>query len=180
VLATRAADRTRPVIDASGYGHRVSSADVYDSHDYEQDVEAFTANHAKAADGDPYVNPFDRDGRRPRAMSVPYRGQPYFVSEFGGAWWSEGDDADTSWGYGQRPRSTDDVIARFDGLCSALLDNPGIAGYCYTQLTDVYQEKNGIYTFERGTKLDLDRIRAVQHRPAAIELGDGATDPADR
>ena len=42
-------------------------------------------------------------------------------------------------------------------------------GYCYTQLTDVYQEQNGIYTFDRQSKFDLDRIRAIQQRLAAIE-----------
>lgn len=42
-------------------------------------------------------------------------------------------------------------------------------GYCYTQLTDVFQEQNGIYYFDRSAKLDVDRIRAAQRRPAAIE-----------
>jgi beta-glucuronidase len=42
-------------------------------------------------------------------------------------------------------------------------------GYCYTQLTDVYQEQNGIYTFDRQPKFDLARLRAIQQRPAAIE-----------
>ena len=42
-------------------------------------------------------------------------------------------------------------------------------GYCYTQLTDVYQEQNGIYTFDRRTKFDMERIRSIQQRQAAIE-----------
>ena len=42
-------------------------------------------------------------------------------------------------------------------------------GYCYTQLTDVMQEQNGIYRYDRSTKFDMDRIRRVQARPAAIE-----------
>lgn len=42
-------------------------------------------------------------------------------------------------------------------------------GYCYTQLTDVFQEQNGVYRFDRSLKLDVDRIRAAQLRPAAIE-----------
>ncbi len=43
-------------------------------------------------------------------------------------------------------------------------------GYCYTQLTDVFQEQNGIYRFDRTDKLDVDRIRSAQLRPAAYEL----------
>ena len=42
-------------------------------------------------------------------------------------------------------------------------------GYCYTQLTDVFQEKNGIFNFDRTSKLDVARIRAIQDRTAAIE-----------
>ena len=43
-------------------------------------------------------------------------------------------------------------------------------GYCYTQLTDVYQEQNGIYSFDRSAKFDAARLRAAQARAAAIEL----------
>ena len=50
-----------------------------------------------------------------------------------------------------------------------LLDNPPMFGYCYTQLTDVFQEQNGIYTFDRRAKFDVERIRRAQQRPAAIE-----------
>ena len=58
---------------------------------------------------------------------------------------------------------------RFAGLCAALLDHPWMFGYCYTQLTDVHQEQNGIYAFDRSAKFDLARLRAVQTKMAAIE-----------
>jgi hypothetical protein len=45
-------------------------------------------------------------------------------------------------------------------------------GYCYTQLTDVWPEENGVYTFDRKPKFDNDRLRAVQSRTAAIEAAD--------
>jgi len=50
-----------------------------------------------------------------------------------------------------------------------LLEHPGMFGYCYTQLTDVFQEQNGIFTFDRSAKFDLERLHAVQTRKAAIE-----------
>jgi hypothetical protein len=59
-------------------------------------------------------------------------------------------------------------------LCAVLLDNPHMFSYCYTQLTDVYQEQNGIYGFDRSVKFDMSRIRAAQQRPAAIERVRGA------
>ena len=54
-------------------------------------------------------------------------------------------------------------------MCNTLLDNPAMFGYCYTQLTDVYQEQNGIYTFDRREKFDLKRLNDIQQRQAAIE-----------
>lgn len=162
-LATKLADRTRPVLDASGYAHRVAEADIYDSHLYEQDPAKFAAMMAPLADGRPYAN----EGED---WSLPYGGQPYFCSEFGGIWWNpraaQGDD---SWGYGEAVRSEEELHERFTGLVDVLLDDPLMFGYCYTQLTDVFQEQNGIYSFDRSTKLDVLRIRAAQQRPAAIE-----------
>jgi len=49
------------------------------------------------------------------------------------------------------------------------LDDPLMFGYCYTQLTDVFQEQNGIFRFDRREKYDLARVRAAQQRRAAIE-----------
>jgi hypothetical protein len=80
--ATKLADPHRPVIDASGYSHRVAETDVYDSHSYEQDPAKFATEQAGLADGKPHVNV-----HAGQPMSLPYRGQPYFVSEFGGIWW---------------------------------------------------------------------------------------------
>ncbi|MFJ4812712.1 glycoside hydrolase family 2 protein [Streptomyces longwoodensis] len=171
-LATKQADPTRPVIDASGYAHRVWETDVYDSHCYEQDPAAFAKTMSGLAEGRPYVNAAP-DGR---PWSVPYRGQPYFCSEFGGIWWdpqeaarASGNEADASWGYGERPRTEEEFLTRFEGLTGVLLDDPDMFGYCYTQLTDVFQEQNGLYRFDRSVKLDVERIRRAQTRPAAYE-----------
>ncbi len=69
-LATKALDTTRPVIDASGYAHRVAETDIYDSHSYEQDPVAFAAQVAGLDRDRPYVNA-SPDGR---PWSLPYRG----------------------------------------------------------------------------------------------------------
>jgi beta-galactosidase/beta-glucuronidase len=171
-LATKAMDTSRPVIDASGYSHRVLETDVYDSHNYEQDPAVFRQLMSGLAKGEPFVNAYENGA----AYSQPYRGQPYFVSEFGGIWWDpeaaaeqSGSDRTASWGYGDRVRTEDEFHERFAGLTGALLEDPDMFGYCYTQLTDVFQEQNGVYRFDRGAKLDIARIREAQSRPAAIE-----------
>jgi hypothetical protein len=93
--ATKLADPSRPVLDASGYSHRVRGADVYDSHSYEQDPERFRAEQSGVW---PRARPF-ANRPRPEApdeypfadgeFSLPFAGQPYFVSEYGGIWWNE-------------------------------------------------------------------------------------------
>lgn len=174
-LAAKAMDSTRPVLDASGYSHRVREADVYDSHDYTQQPQEFRQRQSGLAGGNPYVNGpatqhFPDRFKDKHDWSIPYRGQPYFVSEFGGIWWNpDAKEDEDSWGYGDRPRNIQEFYTRFEALCTILLDDPNMFGYCYTQLTDVYQEQNGIYTFDRRTKFDMDRIRAIQQRKAAIE-----------
>ena len=167
-LAAKAMDTSRPVLDASGYAHRVPESDVWDGHDYEQVPEKFRENSAGLAEGKPFVNAWP--GQRP--LGVPYGGQPYFISEFGGIWWnaeSAAKDQDESWGYGARPRSIEEFYDRFEKLCHILLDDVNMFGYCYTQLTDVYQEQNGIVFFDRSEKFDMARLHKIQSRVAAIE-----------
>ena len=175
-LCAKTADKTRPVLDASGYSHRVLETDIYDCHDYEQEPDKFKDNQKGLAQDTPYMNKHYTGGHRP--MNTPYRGQPFFVSEFGGIKWEPVEDENGeqtnrnesgNWGYGKSVRTLEEFYQRFDGLCKVLLDDPNMFGYCYTQLTDVYQEVNGIYFFDRSDKFDIERIRNSQIRPAAIE-----------
>jgi beta-galactosidase/beta-glucuronidase len=170
-LAAKAMDTTRPVLDSSGWAHRVYESDIYDAHDYEQDPGKLAERHARLEVGrEPEgVRHFTEQVRR----NLPYNGQPYFVSEFGGIKWNPqtGTTADrrTSWGYGRAPETLAEFYERFAGQCAALMDQPEMFGYCYTQLTDVFQEQNGVYAFDRSRKFDIEPIRKAQQRPAAME-----------
>lgn len=157
---TRAIDPMRPIIDTSGYVHVVT--DIYDVHNYDQNPETFAKAYEwlTTGEGTLYQN-FPRDEK--------YEGQPYFVSEFGGTYWNIDEDPSAAWGYGQAPKSLEEFYERFEGLINVLLDNPKMCAFCYTQLTDVYQEKNGIYAFDRRVKFDLDRLNKIMSRKAAIE-----------
>ncbi|HBG26039.1 MAG: beta-galactosidase [Planctomycetes bacterium GWF2_41_51] len=180
---TKGYDKTRPVIDVSGFSHRVFETDIYDSHLYVQDPELFSKMMGGLKNSKPFIN--DECGcninsqMTGRTVSLPYRGQPYFVSEFGGIWWNQEaalkaqndtGNRNESWGYGDRSKTIDEFYKRFEGLCSVLLKNPDMFGYCYTQLTDVFQEQNGIYNFDRSLKFDMAKIWAVQQQKAAIEV----------
>ena len=77
-----------------------------------------------------------------------------------------------SWGYGDGPRTEEEFLARYKGLTDVLLDNPKMFGFCYTQLYDVEQEMNGLYTYNRKPKFDMEIIRKINSRKAAIEEGE--------
>jgi beta-galactosidase/beta-glucuronidase len=160
---TKLLDPSRPVIDSSGGWHYVSP-DVYDAHDYDQNPVTFKARFDGLLASPPviYVN---GDAER----NVPYAGQPYFLSEYGGIWWNPGQRGEEAWGYGGRPKSLQEYLDRFKKLTDVLLDNPAVAGLCYTQLTDVEQEVNGLLSFEREPKHDPAYFFKVLQRRAAIE-----------
>ena len=88
------------------------------------------------------------------------------VSEIGGvAWATEG-----GWGYGEAPKKLEEFYTRYQGTIDAMLDNPHLFGFTYTQLTDVEQERNGLYFYDtRKPKFDIDRLHAITSRQAAYE-----------
>lgn len=167
---TRALDPTRPVHDCSGYVH--VDTDIYTTHDYQQDVAKFAACYDA-------IDPSDRSTFRVNFpdLDAGYRGQPYVVDEYGGTWWAseserDGTDREVSWGYGNRPDEIEEVYRRIEGLTEVLTRNPHVAGFCYTQLTDVEQEQNGVYSYDRKPKFDARRLKQAFGRSAACEGGE--------
>jgi len=158
---TRDIDPTRPYLDTSGYVHYDPATDVYDCHDYDQNPVTLAARYAPfAANG---VDAWNNNASDPRSR---YRGQPFFVSEYGGIRLRTAESTG-GWGYGETDLKG--FLARYKGLTNALLDNPNMFGFCYTQLTDVEQEQNGIYFYDRRPKVDPALVKAINARPAAYE-----------
>jgi len=160
---TKRLDPTRLVIDASG-GYHYVSPDVYDSHNYEQNVAQFK----EAFDGLLQTPPVVFVNGEP-ARHVPYAGQPYFVSEYGGIWWNPGQKDEKAWGYGARPKTEEEFLERYRKLTEALLFNPAVAGFCYTQLYDIEQEVNGLYAFDRKPKFNPAIFYRINQQKAAME-----------
>jgi len=166
---TKALDSGRPCIDTSGNFH--VETDIYDIHDYEQDPAVFASHFRELKDGRVWERNDDLATRRyPKRQTFP--GGPMFISEFGGARMSAEKatgDRNKPWGYGENVADVQAFFARFKGLVDALLDHDCIFGFCYTQLTDIEQEENGLYTFDRQPKLDPVQVKPVVSRKAAIE-----------
>ena len=162
---TRALDPTRPINDCSGYVH--VETDIFTVHDYDQNPMTFRQRYASVAPNG--QNVFIRFPE----ISSPYKGQPYSVDEYGGTFWTKehaakppAGNSRNKWGFGKSAEEVEELIGK---LTLILTDHPNIAGYCYTQLTDVEQEVNGIYTYERELKFNAERLKKFFAAPAAIE-----------
>lgn len=165
---TRAIDPSRPVIDTSGWVHG-EETDIYDYHDYIQDGETLRQNleiYASVRPGEPFAKcrmPWMQAWNLKMTVS---KDQPIFLSEFGGVGWIMGGIPENRWGYGGLPESEEAFFERFEGLIRAALAARGVCGFCYTQLTDVEQEINGLYTYDRIPKFPPERIAAILTRRA--------------
>lgn len=176
---TKAIDPTRPVNTVSGGVH--VETDIWSVHTYEQNPQALGSllvNDEKRMFEMPVVPlaPAKRNtgfNERPDynqyAFAV-YDGKiPYIVDEFGGVKWvmperREGNDA-AAWGYGNAPATRQEFLDRISGMVDTILSlDEYIWGYCYTQLTDVEQEQNGLYNYDRTPKFTASELSEIFSR----------------
>lgn len=150
---TKSIDPTRPINDASGDDHILT--DIWSVHNYEQDGSKLAEQLEFKEGKEPYRNSRDK-----KFLAV-YEGQPYMVDEFGGIGWMSAEERKNSWGYGNIPQTPEEFYTRLESQVKALKDAKHVMGFCYTQLTDVEQEKNGIYYYNRTPKLDMKRIKTI-------------------
>ena len=154
---TKAMDNTRPVISNDGWEHTIS--DIITIHDYKQDDELL---YQEYTDKDMKVlnNLEEYNGKhRLFANGYKYEGQPVIMSEYGGI----AINSEEGWGYGKQVKDEKELIERFTKLTKAIKNIPYIIGYCYTQLTDVQQEINGLMDAERNYKIEPSIIRNINN-----------------
>ncbi|MBQ8046875.1 MAG: beta-glucuronidase [Prevotella sp.] len=155
---TRRLDRTRPVVTTSG-GYHAGHTDIYAEHTYVQDPVALYHQLEMKPDGSVYTQFPDK--------SAAWKGEAYMIDEFGGIRWvqqmkaQEVTSEDQFWGYGKDPQSLEEYYQRLEEQVDVILSIPHITGFCYTQIVDVELEKNGIYTYDRERKFDMQRIHRI-------------------
>ena len=174
---TKNLDPTRPVNDVSGGTH--VKTDIWTVHNYEQDPAKLKDIIYK--DGQ-FLKTLIWEQKMP-AMNIGFNGlrenstynypvydgaMPFLIDEVGGIKWVKDQDrqmdnsSTQSWGYGKPPKTMDEFYTRLEGQIDAILSlKDYVWGYCYTQLTDVEQEQNGIYYYDRSSKFDLKRIHSI-------------------
>ncbi len=153
---TRSLDPDRLI--SANDGWRTSGGDVIGIHDYGQSAATLSSRYASAESVrelfgpvGPAIHRLTLDGFDPQSRAL-------VVSELGGITLDE--DAPDAYGYGNAP-TTDAWLEQIRGLCRAVLYSPVISGYCWTQLTDTYQETNGLVRMDRTPKAPLARLRAA-------------------
>jgi beta-galactosidase/beta-glucuronidase len=151
---TKSLDDTRLVISNDGWEH--TKSDLCTIHDYQSDKEKLKKRYASV---ESILNPSTSPANR--FIYVPgyeYGGEPILVTEFGGIAYKKSEWE--GWGY-SGASDDEDFAERYHKVVSAMLESPIIQGFCYTQITDVEQEINGILTYDRKPKIDLEIIRAI-------------------
>lgn len=148
---TKSIDPMRPVVSNDGWSH--TKSDILTIHNYEQDPDVFYALYddiKKLTEGAPNNGQF-----LPYARGYSYEGQPIVMSEFGGTAYVR--DTEKGWGYGRCVKNDEEYVERIGGLIDSLR-KMRISGYCYTQLTDIEQEVNGLLLPDRTPKVGLEKI----------------------
>lgn len=154
---TRSLDSTRPVVSNDGWEH--ARSDLCTIHDYggaASLARRYAARETSVAPAPPTPSPYHEH--------YAYDGEPVLVTEFGGILWG-GPVAGLAYSVTE---DAEEFLRMYKAMVDALLASDIVQGFCYTQLTDVEQEVNGLLTADRRPKVDLARIRAItaQERPA--------------
>ncbi len=153
---TKSLDNTRPVISNDGWEHTIS--DIITIHDYKQEAELLNLLYSN--ENNNIINNLQEYNSKHKlfAKGYKYEGQPIIMSEYGGI----ALDSEEGWGYGKQVRDENEFIERFMSITNVIKNIPYIVGYCYTQLTDVQQEINGLVDENRNEKFSGEIIEKIK------------------
>lgn len=153
---TKSYDKMRPVIANDGWEHTCS--DIISFHNYEQnpeELEKFYQNILGVLNKENRTNYSNL--RRPFVGNHSYKGQPILIDEFMGIGFENKEDK--GWGYGDKVVNQEQFIRRIHDLSKVVQNIPEVNGFCITQITDVYQEINGLYDFDRQEKAPIEEMK---------------------
>jgi hypothetical protein len=157
---TKTLDPTRPVIGNDGW--ESVATDIIGIHDYDDDPERVAMRYGLQT-----VRLFqkERPGGRQLLIGHRHKGQPIMLTEFGGIAFS--DDPDRTWGY-TRTGTQAEFVDRYRKLLQVVRPAQMLAGFCYTQFTDTYQEANGLLYADRTPKFPLEQIALATRGPRSM------------
>ncbi len=148
---TKATDPSRLVSTNDGW-ENLSESDYLAIHDYSSLGKELKGKYNEGTYNDAF-----QTFRRVLANGNDYKGHPVLLSEFGGIMF-EKDQGDGNWGYNSAAKNDDEFFARLKELIDGIYE-ADFQGFCYTQLTDVQQEVNGLLDDEHNPKVDAEKMR---------------------
>jgi hypothetical protein len=153
-----ALDGTRPV--SANDGWETLGGDVLGIHDYAQDAAVLAARFGTRADVEGLIGGRLEHGHLADLQRAGIGDRAVVLSEFGGISLNAGTAGDPTgaWGYGDAG-SAEELLGRYRSAWAAVHASDVLAGACWTQLTDTYQEVNGLLTMDRQPKCDVDELR---------------------
>jgi beta-galactosidase/beta-glucuronidase len=155
---TKTLDPTRPVVGNDGW--ESVATDIIGIHDYDSSPGRILARYGG---GDvPMIFQREQPAGRLLSLAETTNKQPVMISEFGGIAYSR--ELSGTWGY-SRAETPEDLANRYLNLLRAIRAIPFLAGFCYTQFTDTYQETNGLLFADRTPKIPLDSIALATRGP---------------
>ncbi len=156
---TKAFDPMRPVVSNDGWEH--TTTDLLTLHDYEEDGQTFLDRYLEEKDGILGGTLPHNHERLAFAEGFQYTGQPVLLTEYGGIAFTTGNEG---WGYGNKVQSEEDFLHRLEKITDAMKAVPYLCGYCYTQVSDVQQEVNGLFTPDRRAKVSISALRRINDK----------------
>ncbi len=152
---TKSLDTTRLVVSNDGW--ELVATDLCNIHDYEWREEILEKRYSTVENALGDLNT-DYRQRKIYANGYSYSIEPIILSEFGGIAFKKTETE--GWGYSGAV-DEEDFINRLKSVVNPIKKSPILSGFCYTQLTDVMQEINGLLTYDRQPKIDLNKIRKI-------------------
>jgi beta-galactosidase/beta-glucuronidase len=154
---TKTLDPTRPVVGNDGW--ESVATDIVGIHDYDDQPARMARRYGVAEI--PALFKRERPGGRILSLDGTPQDQPIMITEFGGIHYSPDQ---VGWGY-SRAESEEDFARRYLHLMRAIQSLPLLAGFCYTQFADTYQEKNGLMFENRTPKIPTEQIALATRGP---------------
>jgi hypothetical protein len=166
VAATRRLDPTRPVIDNDGWEH-TDVTDIIAIHDYSHTGDRLRHRYAETLQGGPLPPATWTGSRQIFARGSGYHGQPIMLTEVGGFLLLPDvprEQLDTIYRVYDSFNTSDQLLRKYADLMTGIADLTFVTGFCYTQLTDIEQEINGLLTYDRQPKIDPAALAEIHHR----------------
>lgn len=151
---TKSVDGSRLVSTNDGW-ENVEASDILSIHDYAFDSSQFAEKYFKENYDTLYPQ-----GRKLMALGCKYAGQPVLFTEFGGIAMRE-EAKDGAWGYNTGAASEEEFLTRYKNLIDGIYATKDFQGFCYTQVSDVQQEVNGLLRPDRTPKFDVEKVRKI-------------------